>query len=373
MPWEVVGGVEHSALRVARATDPERFTHIIFCKHDASSVQEFFRAGGLEVHGYTAVQPSYRHPKNYWRASRALAAELKRNRIDVIDCQEYLGAHYASLAGWLSGLPIINSVRNRFPDISFRNQTFLWPVNFFTFVSKATWDAFGYRVPPNRGAVVYVGMDAPPYDEAACKEAGRSLREELGIPQDVKLVGIVARVADQKDHQTFIRAAARIAAVRKDVRFLIVGEHSATPDMRAYYQEQIRLIQSLSIENLVLFTGYRNDTLRVLQALDVFAHSTHLEGLPVVILEAMSQARPIVATAVDGIPEAVIEGETGLLCGHQDDAGLSNKSSPLLNDPALARRLGLAARQHCIQGFNQKQFADSVTAVYDRVLHRVRN
>ena len=129
---------------------------------------------------------------------------------------------------------------------------------------------------PNRGAVVYVGMDAPPYDEAVCQEAGRSLREELGIAPGMKLIGMVARVADQKDHQTLIRAAARIAAVRKDVRFLIVGEHSATPDMRAYYDEQVRLIQSLSIENLVLFTGYRNDTLRVLQALDVFAHSTHL-------------------------------------------------------------------------------------------------
>jgi glycosyltransferase involved in cell wall biosynthesis len=158
--------------------------------------------------------------------------------------------------------------------------------------------------------------------------------------------------------------------MRPDVHFLIVGEHSATPDMKTYYEEQLRLIQSLSIEGHILFTGYRKDTFRILQALDVFALSTHLEGLPVAILEAMSQARPIVATAVDGIPEAVIEGQTGLLCGHQDDAGLAEKIMTLLDHPDLAQRLGLAARAYCLERFNQKQFADSVTAVYERVLGR---
>jgi glycosyltransferase involved in cell wall biosynthesis len=370
LPWEVVGGVEHSALRIIRATDPERFSHVVFCRRDGPAVQEFFRSAGLEVFLYDAVEPSYHRPWNYLKASLALSREFRRQQIDVVDCQEYLAAYYTALAGRMAGLPVINSVRNRFDKISRRDRSFLWPVNFFTFVSRATWRSFSYRVPEERGAVVYMGMEPPPYDPVASSEDRRDVRREFAIPEGAALIGMTARVADQKDHQTFIRAAAKVAARNPDVFFLVIGEHSATPEMRCYYEDLMELVEANSLGSRLVFTGYRRDTFRLLRALDIFVLSTHLEGLPVAILEAMSQAKPIVATAVDGIPESVIEGKTGLLHAHKDDSGLADQILRLLADPALAGRLGTAARAYCAEHFNQRQFADSVTAVYDRVLKR---
>jgi glycosyltransferase involved in cell wall biosynthesis len=368
MPWSLVGGVEHSALKVTRATDPDRFTHVMICRSDGPSVQEFFRNAGLEVFPFDIVEPSYRRPSPFWKASRLLAQRLRQSRIDILDCQEYLGAYYGALGGKLAGAKVINSVRNRFREIPLRSRILLRPVDFFTFVSQATWDQFGYKVPQHRGKVIYIGLDQPPYDPAGCLESARSVKQEFGIPAEAKLVGFIARVADQKDHQTFVRAAARITAERPNVRFLIVGQHSATPEMLAYYQEIGALIKTAGLEDRILFTGYRNDTLRILQALDVFAHPTHFEGFPVSILEAMSQARAIVTTAVDGIPEAIIDGQTGFLHAHQDDAELARKIVACLDDEALSRRLGLAARSYCIANFNHQQFVESVTGVYEGVL-----
>lgn len=373
MPWPVVGGVEHATLKIATTMDPNRFSHTVFCRPDAPEVRELFRLRGIEVATFQPVEPSYRHPRAYLRATMALARELRRRKIDLVDCQEYLAAHYTALAGRLAGVPVVATIRNRFEHLPFRNRTFLWPVSHYSFVSRDTWAKFGHRVPPHRGSVVYVGIEIADYDPELCRQAQQEVRSELGIPPERRIVGMVSRVADQKDHPTFVRAAARLAARRQDVHFLVVGQHSTNPEMTRYYEELRALVRSHSLDPLFTFTGYRSDTLRIFRALDVFALSTHLEGLPIVILEAMAQCRPVVATAVDGIPEAIIDGRTGLLCGHQDDAGLTARIEKLLDDHELAARLGLQAREYCLAHFDSKQYADGVAAVYDRVLGSARN
>ncbi len=105
---------------------------------------------------------------------------------------------------------------------------------------------------------------------------------------------------------------------------------------------------------------------RIVAGLDICVLSTHYEGFPVVLLEWMADARPVAATAVDGIPEIVIHEETGLLHPQQDHEPLAANLSRLPDDGALASRLGAAGRALVRSRFSQQQFEQNVARMYRR-------
>jgi len=106
----------------------------------------------------------------------------------------------------------------------------------------------------------------------------------------------------------------------------------------------------------------------MLSAMDIFVLSTHCEGLPLVILEAMARAKPVIATAVDGVPEVIADEETGLLVPHEDDAQLAGKILRLVRDGERAARLGEAGQRSVRERFSREKFAASMAQVYCEVL-----
>jgi glycosyltransferase involved in cell wall biosynthesis len=113
-----------------------------------------------------------------------------------------------------------------------------------------------------------------------------------------------------------------------------------------------------------LFTGFRTDVARLMRAFDVFVLSTHFEGLPLVVLEAMAMGLPVVATAVNGIPEVIDRDEVGLLFPHEDSAALARHLVALLTDPARAASVGAAGREAVRERFGTEAFARNVTRLY---------
>jgi glycosyltransferase involved in cell wall biosynthesis len=366
LPWPSVGGTELATLRIARAVGGEQFAHTAFCLKGADAVRELFEGGGFETAEYEAVEPSYRRPKNYLRASWRLAREFRRRGVALVHCADVAAGYYASLAGRLAGVPVLCHVRNRFADLSRRDLSFLRPVSRFAFVSRDTWRHFALKVGPRRGVVVYDGFDAAP--ARASGADGRDARREWGVPDDCKLVGMVARVAPQKDYRTLARAAARVVADYPRVRFVVVGDYEAVEAHRRHYEEVRGWLRESGVEQNFVFAGFREDVAGALSAMDIFVLCTHHEGLPLVLLEAMAHALPVVATSVDGVPEVVLDGETGLLHAHEDDAGLAAHLTSLLRDEARAAALGEAGRRFVESNFNREQFARSMTELYRDML-----
>ena len=365
----VIGGTEHATLRIARAVEPAGLESVAFCiAGDApgtdTPVSRFFAREGLPVTSFPAVDPSLRRPLPYLRASRDLAREFRRQRIDVVHCADVGAAHFTALAGRLAGVPVVSHVRNRHDQISRRDQVFLRPVDRWVFVSEDTWRRFSYRVAPRHGTVVYDGIDVP-----ALRTAEASVvREELGIPAGAPVVGMVARVSPQKDFTTLARAARRVAVRHPGARFLVVGDNGQEPAYREHYEQVVRELVEQGVEGRFIFTGFRRDVPRLVAAMDVFVLCTHFEGLPLVLLEGMAQTKPTVATAVDGIPELVRHGDTGLLHRHQDDDELARHISQLLEDHALAARLGAAGR-HAVETFwTNERFGRDMVKLYRDVL-----
>jgi glycosyltransferase involved in cell wall biosynthesis len=365
LPFPSVGGTEHATLRIAKAVDSSRFTSVAFCLPEAAPVREFLTDCGIPCATYDPPVPSYRHGVSYLRSSVHLARELLKRQVDIVHCSDLLAAHHVALAGRLAGLPVLCHIRNRFEDISRRDRSFLWPVHKFVFVSRNTWRHFAYTVPPERGTVVYDGIDIPDGGDDAIDYA--SVRQEFSIPEHAPVIGMMARVAPQKDFATLARAAVRILKAQPDARFLVAGDYASEKNQEHYRQVQAD-VRACGVAESFIFTGYRNDVPRLINALDVFVLSTHCEGLPLVILEAMARAKPVVATAVDGIPEIVHDAESGLLFPHQDHETLASHVTGLLKDRDWSRRLGEAGRRLVRTAFSSTQFAEGMNAVYERML-----
>ena len=365
LPFPSVGGTEHATLRIAKAVDPNRFTSIAFCLPTAAPVHAFISDCGIPVTTYSPPEPSYRHGAAYLRSSLGLARELLRRQIDIVHCSDLQAAHQAALAGRLAGLPVLCHIRNRFETISRRDRSFLWPVHKFLFVSRDTWRHFAYQVSSERGTVVYDGIDVPASGDEAIDYI--SVRREFGIPEHAPVIGMMARIAPQKDFATLARAAVQILKAQPDARFLVAGDYASEKNRKHYCEVQAD-VRACGVAESFIFTGYRHDVPRLINALDVFVLSTHCEGLPLVILEAMARAKPVVATAVDGIPEIVHDAESGLLFPHEDHQTLAAHITGLLQDRAWGRRLGEAGRRLVRSTFSSTQFAESMNAVYDSML-----
>ena len=363
MPWAAVGGTEHATLRVARATEPAGFSHVVFCRSDAPEVRDFFASEGFETVTFDPVEPSYRSAHRYARDSYRLAREFRSRRVDLVHCADVAAAFGSGLAGRMARARVLCHVRNRHTEISRRDKSFLRFVNKFVFVSEDTRTRFAYRAGARRGVVVYDGIDASPAGEPG---ASHEVRREFGLSDDVKLVGMVARVAPQKDFATLARAAALVLAEQPETRFMVVGDYEEAN--RGHYDDVLRALEQEGVTSRFVFTGFRTDVARLMSGFDVFVLCTHFEGLPLVILEAMARGRPVVATAVDGIPEIVIDGRTGLLHPHGDAETLAARLLSLLEDGALAARFGEAGREFVKMEWSRERFAANMARLYEDVL-----
>jgi glycosyltransferase involved in cell wall biosynthesis len=358
MPWDSLGGTETATLRIARAVR-DGFDHVAFCRADAPVVRDWFAGTGVRTAAYEPVLASYRRPRPFLRSTIGLARALRGGRVDLVHCADVQAAYFAAFAGRLAALPVVCHVRNRHDRIARHDRPFLAAVSRFVFVSRATWREFGYRVAPARGDVVYDGI-ATVAPDAGDRSGARA---ELGLSSTSPVVGMVARVAPQKDYATLVRALARVARVRPDVRLVVVGDID-----RDHHALVVRDIERLGLTRHVVFTGFRDDVPRLISAMDVCVLSTHFEGLPLVLLEAMAQGRPVVATAVAGIPELIRHGDTGLLHDPGDDKQLASRLLDVLTDPALAARLGQSGHRFVTTSFTTARFASGIAGVYRRAL-----
>jgi glycosyltransferase involved in cell wall biosynthesis len=168
----------------------------------------------------------------------------------------------------------------------------------------------------------------------------------------------VGRLRAPKDPLTFIRA---LAAVSPTPQAVVVGDGPG----RAEVEHEV---ERLGLAGSVVLVGERDDVPELLADASVFVLSSTSEGLPISILEAMAAGLPVVATAVGGAPELVVDGETGLLVPPRDPAALAAAIEKLTSDAGLRRRLGDAGRARAEARFDALAFRRAHLAAYRTVL-----
>jgi glycosyltransferase involved in cell wall biosynthesis len=188
--------------------------------------------------------------------------------------------------------------------------------------------------------VVLNGVDV---ERFADRSTTPSLRPELGLAGDVKVIGTVGRLAEVKRQDLLLRGFARLHATVPKTHLLIVGDGPERGPL-------VELACELGISQATTFAGYQAEPERFLQIMDLFALTSRLEGLPMALLEAWAAGLPAVATAVGGVPDLVKHGENGLLIPSGDEDGLVLSLKSMLDDVNLAatfaRRGQALVREH---------------------------
>ena len=216
---------------------------------------------------------------------------------------------------------------------------------------------------PARARVVYNGVAIPP----APDEAGTGRRrEKLGLGKGELVIGTIGHLAPLKGYEDFLQAIPAILEKFPASRFLITGD-AIYPAWRDYRRSLEARAEELGVAGAVIFTGGRTDPGEILPALDIFVLPSRSEGFGRANLEAMAAGLPVVSTNVGGIPEVVIDGETGLLVPPNRPAALARAIITLAEDQGRRSKFGAAGRKRAAE-FSIRRMTDGVVAIYDEVL-----
>ena len=359
------GGI---ALRGALGLDPNRYTSAILAA-DGGSLLGQAEDAGLEVIRLRHMAPGRGlYPHTDVPGFRELAHHMAGGRFDLVHTHSAKAGGLGRMAARRSGVPAVVHTFHGFPFHEFQSplrrralvgiERRLGRITDYFLAAGTMVAAEAVRLkiaPPERirgFATVPIGDGITPVTPLARREA-RSL---LGIPSEAKVVGTVARLEDQKAPLDMVAA---IAALRRPDTYMVwIGDgelHSAAE----------RQIEKHGLRDRFLLLGHRADVPGLLPAFDVFAMSSLYEGLPCAVVEAMLCGIPIVATAVNSVPEIVIAGKTGLLARPGDPVSLSRALAYTLDHADDAVRMADAAHSVLTERFMPEALGEDLMETYE--------
>src|SRR5687768_16366860 len=211
---------------------------------------------------------------------------------------------------------------------------------------------------PGQIKVVPLGLDLQVFADHATRR--QRFRQELGIDDETILIGIVGRLTQIKNHRMFLNAAARLKSHAR-LRFVIIGDGS----LKHALEQQA---ESLGLKDKVIFAGGRKDPEYFYPALDVVALTSLNEGTPLTLIEAMANARPIVATAVGGVVDLLADGR-GICVPRGDEKAFAEALQKLAEDRQLQKDLGARGLQYVERTHAKERLVDDIKCLYGELMN----
>lgn len=334
-----------------------------FLSRKDALVPQFERAG-IPVHCLEINRPY--DLRALWRLYRL----LRRERIDVLHMHSPYPAIFGRFAARFARVPAIiyteHNIVERFHPLTKLGNVLTYPLNdAMIAISGAVNNSMKrWRTARNRRIhVIHNAIDFVIID--ALKVDPKTVRDELGINEHNLVVGNVAHIQPQKGHVYLIRAARFVLEQFPDVNFVIVGGEKLPGGI----SELENLATQLGIRDKVIFTGFRNDALRLMASFDVFVLPSVWEGFGIVLLEAMASGKPVIGTAVGGIPEVIDEGVNGYLVEPCNPEQIAEKIIYLLKNEAVRKRMGEKGKQMVKDRFDIRDMVKAIENVYISVLN----
>ena len=357
-------GAERAFLILIDALDRSRYRPVV-ALGTRGELGEELEARGIATR-YVAVEHTSRRGFARWISSLTqLVALGLKERAAIVHANEVPSFQIAGYAARTLRVPAVTHVR--FPDTQ---DGFAWFLKSgfdrALFVSADLRNAALREAPglfDERSEVVYDGVRLP--DLPVNGDRAR-LRAELGLPVDQAVVALTGQVAEVKGIWEFIEAASLLAEQRVPVTFAVLGDD--LKGQGALREQAQRAVTERGLDHAVRFLGFRADAPRLIPAFDLVAVPSHVEPLGNATLEAMAAGLPVVGSRVGGIPEMIVDGETGRLVPSRDARALAEAIANLVCDPARMRAFGDAARARARDHFSVAAHARRVESVYDRLL-----
>jgi glycosyltransferase involved in cell wall biosynthesis/peptidoglycan/xylan/chitin deacetylase (PgdA/CDA1 family) len=347
------GGTEGQFAETVARLDRSRFDVRVACFHRSGPLLDFCAEHATEV-----VEFPIRsfHDASVWRELRHFVAYCRRARIDILHTHDLYANVFGLIGGAWARVPVrIGSRRDINPDKT-AGQIALQRLSY----------AAAHRIVANSGAAVHrlVSVEHVPSERVILIPNGLNLTQySPRRAPDGATLAVIAGIRPGKGHDTLMRAAPAVFAARPDARILMLGDGPLRPALEAEAER-------LGLADRILFLGWRDDIPAILESVDVVVHPSDSEALPNAVIEGMASARPVVATAVGGVPELITSGENGLLVPPRDPAALADAILSVLADPARAIEFGQRGRALVAARFSFERTIAAFEQLYVREFER---
>ena len=353
------GGAERNLYYLGPNFKTSAFHHSICCMMSRGEFADELERAGVEI-----FELGYRR-RYFLNTVMKLADLLRKKNIAVLHTHLFEPGLVGRLAAWLAGTPVIITHEHgktlwKKPYHHIFERLALWRTDMRVVVSEDIKQLRMTHEGTPEAKLILIENAVDPERFGVDEETRNKVRSELGIG-DCFVVGTVGRLVPAKDYDLFLEAARRLLEGNSRMRFLMVGDGH----LRAGLEARAR---DLGLEGSVLFLGNRTDIPRLLAAMDLYLITSVREGLPISLIEAMLAARPIVSTAVGGIPEALAGGETGLLVESGSADAVVEAVTGLMGDPGRRETMGRAARDVALQRYSPARVLEKLDRLYSRLL-----
>jgi glycosyltransferase involved in cell wall biosynthesis len=366
------GGVERRRLSLAQRLDPDRFEQMVICTDASGELRREFENAGCRVVTIGALRRGLD-----WARINAATKLLRGFRPHIVHGAVFEGVIIAALAGRLARVPVIIAEETITPvgrrwtgHLYYRLLTGIADEVVAISKAVAAYLTKTIHLPRSKVRLIYNGVADPGPASAAELKAVRS---EFGLRDGAPSIVTVGRLAaprgaapdSHKRVGDLISAMPAVLEQFPDAQLVVVGDGPDRPLLE-------QLACKAGIAGAVQFAGFRRRVRPFLEVADVLAHASESEGLPLVLVEAMFAARPIVASNVAGSNEVVADGETGFLVPVGHPAALASRIAELLRDPELRARMAEAGLQRARELFSEDRYVNEIVAMYEEVAATVR-
>jgi glycosyltransferase involved in cell wall biosynthesis len=344
----------------ARRTDKGKYEILACCLREGGPYEERLKSIGVPVKNF-----KMRNVFEFWVIAK-IVKFIRENEIDIVNTAVFPADVYGRISARIAGVPTILSTMLRFEDHkqerSYRRLFFLdrftMPLTTKLIAISETVRKYilqWHRIKPEKVVTLYPGIDVERYnlvDKASVANG------KFAFDGSCVIAGTIGRLVEVKGLEYFLESIPQIVNSNQDVRFLIVG----TGPLEESLKMKARV---LGIESYVHFTGFVEDLEGIWKALDIFVTTSLSEGLPLAVLEAMAMGKPVVATAVGGVREIVIQGVTGILVPPKSPASLAAALCSLLDCPSKRQKMGKKGRQRVLHNFSLDRMVRNYEEFYD--------
>ena len=289
-----------------------------------------------------------------------LAHRFRKLKPEIVHIHDAAGHGPAALAAKRAGVPGIVVTRRTasLPRTGWpRGLKYQWCDRIICISEAVRRQCLAAGIAPERLAVIHDFVDCTYLDPAV----GRAFLR----PPLPSVLCVVGRLSKEKGHEVLLRALPSVLRQVPFARLQVCGEGPKKEALQ-------RQAEALGISEQVALLGFVEDVRPVLAAAEVFAMPSLSEGLGVAVLEAMAMGKPVVATDAGGLPEAVVDGETGLIVPPGDAGALTEAILSLLQNPDKARHMGAAGRERALRQFDRSVIVERMLALYNEVLSEAR-
>ncbi|WP_373231255.1 glycosyltransferase family 4 protein [Cohnella sp.] len=371
----VVSGAEISLLLMAK--NMRMAEAILFAPE--GELTERARVAGLQVvpiKGYRA-----RLSKNPLRlmidvigmlgAGLRLARMIRFHSIDIIHANSLRAGIMAALFIWLHRRPLVWHVRDNLPKGLIGkgiDRLARLTVKAIIGISQSVFIGFDRKKLANRIHLVHNGVEIHECSDQERERWKVEIRKELNLPLQSKVILIIGQIAPWKRQEDAIRATKRLLDSGHDVYLCVVGEPKFGQACNDYWDSLQEITANMGLEDRVRFTGFRKDVVEICCAADLLFLCSDNEPFGRVIIEAMSQSIPVIATRAGGVPEIIDHEQSGLLYEVGDLNGLWGCAERLLNDDDLRLRIVGNAEERVNDFFTIQNTVYKVETLYTSIL-----